>query len=334
MAIEWMVAVWKKSKVEKSNQLLTFLAIADNTNEAGVAWPGRDTISTMTRQTPRTISRILKELEETGELFTYRRKGRFNYYFINLDREKKEAMTILQQWFKFSPELAEQTFLSLEQLLNKRRGSDNLSGVSSDNLTGDKLSPVTTVSPSSDTAVSHDPLLSFKDLNNNAREEQALEEQAFPDIRSEQGYKDLQNEIIAACKKLNILALKEEDIFNIDILYASDVQPAEIREFYSRNDQSSWWASRHWKGKKGQFATTQDIVDTIEQARAFTSGDSAELALKEVQEWVRGDRSFPDFSSQVTLEVIRDMGEYELKNTNPAFWTIKFRDTFAKYNPD
>lgn len=169
---------------------------------------------------------------------------------------------------------------------------------------------------------------------NNAREEQVLEEQAFPDIRSEEGYKDLQNEIIAACKKLNILALKEEDVFNIDILYASDVQPAEIREFYSRNDQSSWWASQNWKGKKGQFATTQDIVDTIEQARVFTSGDSAELALKEVQEWVRGDRSFPDFSSQVTLEVIRDMGEYELKNTNPAFWTIKFKETFAKYNPD
>lgn len=155
-------------------------------------------------------------------------------------------------------------------------------------------------------------------------------EQEFGDIRSEPDYRDLQNEVIAACKKLNALSLKEEDVKNIDILYASEVKPAQVREYFSRNGQSSWWCTQHWKGKKGQFPTTQDVIDTIEQARAYVGSpdDAADAALQEVKEWIRGKRKFGDFSSIKTIPTIRAVGEHEMKNKAPQFWAIRFKETF------
>ncbi len=321
MAIEWMVEVWKNSKIQKSSQLLTFLAIADIANDFGIAWPGLNKISEKTRQTPRNTSRIIGELEKTGELYVHRKKGKVNYYFIYINRDKEESIAVLQKWFKLSPEVAEQTILDLDMLLEARPTQDNLSI--------DKLSPVTRVSSTQDKALSSDPLLSFKDIYNSGDAEQE-----FGDIRSSANYRDLQNEIIAACKKLNALALKEEDVKNIDILHEAKVKPAEIREFYSKNGQTSWWYRQFWKGKKGQFPTTQDIIDTIEQARSFSGENGAEIALQEVQEWILGNRKFGEFSSPVTVEVVREMGEYDLKSKNPAFWAVRFKETFAEHNSD
>lgn len=161
------------------------------------------------------------------------------------------------------------------------------------------------------------------------------DEQEFEDIRSADDYRDLQNEIIAACKKLNALALKEKDVRNIDILYASEVKPVEVRNFYSKNGQSSWWYTQYWKGKKGQFPTTEDIIDTIEQARAYTgSADGAgDLAFLSAKEWLSGTIEFSELHP-VTQSVVRDLGEYNMNNLPPHFWKEQFMDSFEKFNPD
>ena len=313
MAIYWMSQVWENAQVDKSIQLLTFLAIADSANREGVAWPGVEKLAVMTRQTPRNMTRVIGSLAKTGELYVHRQPGRSNFYFIYINREREEAKSILQKWFKFSQEQSEHTLDTLDNLLNR---------------TPDKLSPLTDLSGTPDTAMSPDPLLSL--LYNKGGEL----EPKFVDIRSTESYRDLQNAMIGVCKKLNAVALKEKDVENIDILFHAQVEPAEVKQYYSKDGQTSWWYTQYWKGKKAQFPTTQDVIDTIEQARAFSGNNSSEAALQEVLEWNRGSRKFSDFSSPITVEVIRELGEYEIKNGNPKFWSIQFKVLFDTLDPD
>jgi hypothetical protein len=130
------------------------------------------------------------------------------------------------------------------------------------------------------------------------------------------------------------LALKEKDVENIDILFNADVGPDEVKLYYSRDGQASWWYTQHWKGKKAQFPETQDVIDTIEQARASgPSGNTSEAAYQEVLEWIRGTRDFSSLNP-VAMIVVREMGEYELKNKPPHIWGNRFKKAYDKFNPD
>lgn len=92
MSIEWMTHVWNNSK-QKGSQLLMLLAIADYANETGKAWPGIETLSQRTRQTPRNTIRIIEKLAKSGEITISERASNYgtNEYTLNLSTAKKKA---------------------------------------------------------------------------------------------------------------------------------------------------------------------------------------------------------------------------------------------------
>ena len=86
-------------------------------------------------------------------------------------------------------------------------------------------------------------------------------------VREEENYKWLLNKVIGVCKRLDPLALKERDYVAIDKLYAMNIMPEVLQLHYS--GQRCWWRLVFWKGKKGNFPTPDDLVDTVGQALAF-----------------------------------------------------------------
>lgn len=70
MSIKVMSEVWEHSKAT-SGALLVLLAIADNANEQGIAWPSLMTLARKSRLSERQVRRQLRQLEESGELETH-----------------------------------------------------------------------------------------------------------------------------------------------------------------------------------------------------------------------------------------------------------------------
>lgn len=92
MSIRVMTLVWDRSDLTGVN-LLALLAIADNANDEGIAWPSQDYLAVKTRQSDRNLRRILASVIEKGELTLEERGtyGRSNRYRVNLEAlEAKE----------------------------------------------------------------------------------------------------------------------------------------------------------------------------------------------------------------------------------------------------
>lgn len=86
MAVEYLTQVWKHSR-HKGGDLLTLLAIADNTSEdTGLAFPSIDTLAKKTRMTPRGVQKSLRRLEQSQELTIKPYGGPYgtHAYYINL----------------------------------------------------------------------------------------------------------------------------------------------------------------------------------------------------------------------------------------------------------
>lgn len=89
MSVRIMSDVWEHSK-QSGGRLLTLLAISDNANDHGHAWPGLKTLSKKTRTTARTVSRHVQEIEEDGELYIHRQKGIVNHYVVLVNCDETE----------------------------------------------------------------------------------------------------------------------------------------------------------------------------------------------------------------------------------------------------
>lgn len=74
MSLRALTAVWENSKA-MGTLLLLELAIADNANDSGLAWPGIDYLARKSRMGRRTVIRLLHELEDTGEILVQRNQG-------------------------------------------------------------------------------------------------------------------------------------------------------------------------------------------------------------------------------------------------------------------
>lgn len=74
MSIKVMASIWENSK-QRGTALLMLLAIADNANEYGEAWPSIDHLAEKCRMKRRNAQLLLKELEESGELLIARQEG-------------------------------------------------------------------------------------------------------------------------------------------------------------------------------------------------------------------------------------------------------------------
>jgi hypothetical protein len=69
MSIRMMTLVWDQSQ-HKGSELLLMLAIADNANDQGVAYPSIRTLAKKTRLHPHHVKKLLRVLEASGELIT------------------------------------------------------------------------------------------------------------------------------------------------------------------------------------------------------------------------------------------------------------------------
>jgi hypothetical protein len=67
MSLRMMTLVWEKSQ-HKGSELLLLLAIADNTNDQGVAFPSIKTLARKTRLSIRNVRYVILRLEHSGEL--------------------------------------------------------------------------------------------------------------------------------------------------------------------------------------------------------------------------------------------------------------------------
>jgi hypothetical protein len=70
MSIKVMTEVWDESP-EKGAKLLVLLALADRANEDGVCWPRMSKVAERARVTVRGLQKIMRELEESGQLKVY-----------------------------------------------------------------------------------------------------------------------------------------------------------------------------------------------------------------------------------------------------------------------
>src|SRR5947208_9033856 len=75
MSIEAISAVWKHSR-QKSGGLLVLLALADYTNNEGIAWPALSTLARKIRMSKRNVQRWVRVLEKAGELEVRPNQGR------------------------------------------------------------------------------------------------------------------------------------------------------------------------------------------------------------------------------------------------------------------
>lgn len=87
MSVQTMAAVWKGSQ-HGGSALLMMLAIADFSDDKGVAYPAVSTLATKTRMKPRNAHYLLGQLQESGELIVKIGAGPkgTNLYRIALDR--------------------------------------------------------------------------------------------------------------------------------------------------------------------------------------------------------------------------------------------------------
>ena len=83
MSVEASRAVWRFSKAE-GNTRLVLLAIADNADDTGVAWPSHDTLSTKCLISVRAVIDNVARLEALGEVRVARKKRHVNVYRMTL----------------------------------------------------------------------------------------------------------------------------------------------------------------------------------------------------------------------------------------------------------
>jgi hypothetical protein len=98
MSIEATSAVWRYSR-QKSGNLLVLLALADYTNNDGIAWPAVSTLALKARMSKRNAQRCVRALEKAGELQICQNQGRkgSNIYRIllrNLRPNSPEANNV------------------------------------------------------------------------------------------------------------------------------------------------------------------------------------------------------------------------------------------------
>lgn len=130
MSIKCMTRVWDISNPKlKGGKLLLLLAIADHAGDDGYAWPGTSTLARKIRMSERQTLRMIKGIEEIGELFVDRRMYR-NRYIVTVGMTPPEVRATLEQRLEYSAQEA-------QSLWPDDKHSDKMSPCPKD---GDKMS--------------------------------------------------------------------------------------------------------------------------------------------------------------------------------------------------
>lgn len=94
MSIRTLSRVWDYSQHEGS-ALLIMLALADYANDGGYCFPSIPALARKARVSERTVMRLLKEIEESGEVTILHKRNSGNRYWLNVwppEEPKEEAL--------------------------------------------------------------------------------------------------------------------------------------------------------------------------------------------------------------------------------------------------
>lgn len=156
MSIEVMNQVWTQSE-QKGSSLLLLLAIADNANNKGEAYPGIEYLSRKVRMSRRQTQRLVQELDRTNELAViWGGSGPkdAHFFFILVGKSPEDIQTTREKVAKINAKrgrtVAARKNESGEQVQDK---SDNLSPLDEMNEAagkGDNLTPLMEAETKSD----------------------------------------------------------------------------------------------------------------------------------------------------------------------------------------
>jgi len=148
MSLRMLTAVWESSK-HNGGRLLLMLAIADNANDLGYAWPGEATLARKTRLSKRQVHRLIHELAEEHDELAVAWGGTgarsTNRYYILVGKKEDEIQTILHhvsEWndkrqTKTLPLPLEESRAGEDSAAQPKHPRDDQAGI------GDILSPIT-----------------------------------------------------------------------------------------------------------------------------------------------------------------------------------------------
>lgn len=111
MSVKVMSRVWDHSTQDGSS-LLVLLALADHADEDGVCWPGIERVAAKARVSERQAQRVIKALEEKGEVLTQFQRGHrggrgyTNRYLIATGMSAHEIEQAMVKRFEVEPTLA------------------------------------------------------------------------------------------------------------------------------------------------------------------------------------------------------------------------------------
>jgi hypothetical protein len=170
MSIKIMNAVWQLSK-QKGTPLLLMIAIADNANDTGEAWPGIEYLAHKIRMSERQTQRLVRDLEKTDELIVERGGGRGNAhrYFILVGKSPEEVAVLKareKKGDKMSPFPREASARPPRAIKGDKMSPfpGEATEQPAEPIKGDKLTPFTTETPSAkgDTQVQKGDIFGLK----------------------------------------------------------------------------------------------------------------------------------------------------------------------------
>jgi hypothetical protein len=96
MSIRVMTKVWDSSKA-KGTDLLLLLAISDNANDAGFAFPGLETLMKKTRLSRPVVMLHIDNLHAIDELYIHAMQGRVHQYIVKVGKEADEIAGMIKK---------------------------------------------------------------------------------------------------------------------------------------------------------------------------------------------------------------------------------------------
>jgi Helix-turn-helix domain len=143
MSVKVMARVWAHSQ-RKDGELLVMLALADFANDGGESWPSIPILAQKARLTERQTRRVLKKLQEAGEVRRSLSNGgrnRRNHYFITVS-ENPDNITGKELQGKNNPVIGDtKNLVPMSGALNRHRTVNKKEATESDKLIPDSLTP-------------------------------------------------------------------------------------------------------------------------------------------------------------------------------------------------
>lgn len=284
MSIEIMTRVWKQSK-QGGSQLLLLLAIADNANDGGFAWPGQEYLAKKIRMSTKSIPRLTKKLQEAGELFIHGRadQGKVTQYIVVVGMDWPQLEETLKCHLKFDE----------TQLAFTKRGYMKIIG--GDKLGGGQVGGGTQLCPGGvdiavsrgvDIAVSTEPSLTIKEPSfsensqNPKNQHTSTERHALNKLgRAIAHSKDAKAQTANELRTITLIGADIADITKTDILTVDTGELAALAGLTIRlsakgniatklTAYEAWWYANDWRGKQGQSPTVKTLGSTWGQFEA------------------------------------------------------------------